>query len=71
MMTSKQKGNGSTGPGAISSQAVFGKAGNEHLKLTKLNLTFLTFTAAVLLLIAGMLLRGGADNAVGSQFVKR
>ena len=60
-MTSKQKGNGSTGPGAISSQAVFGKAGNEHMKLTKLSLTFLTFTAAVPL-ISGMLLRGAAQT---------
>jgi hypothetical protein len=66
-MTSKQKGNGSTGPGAISSQAFndaqyrrsrsqpasnysqafFGKAGKTHMKLTKLSLTFLTFTAEV------------------------
>jgi hypothetical protein len=60
-MTSKQKGDGSTGPGAISSQAVFGKAGNEHMKLTKLSLTFLTFTAAVPL-ISGMLLRGAAQT---------
>jgi hypothetical protein len=61
-MTSKQKGNGNTGPGAISSQAFFGKAGNEPTKLTKLKLTFLTFTAPVTLLIAGMLLRGTAQT---------
>jgi hypothetical protein len=60
-MTSKQKGNGNTGPGAISSQAVLGKAGNEPMKLTKLSLTFLTFTASVLL-ISGLLLRGAAQT---------
>src|ERR1700686_5294049 len=60
-MTSKQKGNGNIGPGAISSQAFFGKAGNEPMKVTKLSLTFLTFTAAVLL-ISGMLLRGAAQT---------
>jgi hypothetical protein len=37
------------------------KPGNEHMKLTKLSLTFLTFTAAVLL-ISGMLLRGAAQT---------
>src|SRR3984885_4065336 len=56
-MTSKQKGNGSTGSGVISSGAFFGKAGNEPMKWTKLSLTFLTFTASVLL-ISGLLLRG-------------
>ena len=60
-ITSKQTGNGSTGPGVISSHAVFGKAGNEHMKLTNLSLTFLTLTAAMLL-IAGMLLRGAAQT---------
>ena len=60
-MTSNQKGNGNTGPGAISSQTVFGKAGNEPMKLTKVSLTFLTFTAPVLL-ISGLLLRGAAQT---------
>jgi hypothetical protein len=60
-MTSKQKGNGNTGSGAISGQTVFGKAGNEPMKLTKLSLTFLTFTASVLL-ISGLLLRGAAQT---------
>ena len=60
-MTSKQKGNGNTGPGAISSQTVLGKAGNEPMKLTKLSLTFLTLTASVLL-ISGLLLRGTAQT---------
>jgi hypothetical protein len=60
-MTSKQKGNGNTGPGAISSETVLGKAGNEPMKLTKLSLTFLTFTASVLL-ISGLLLRGAAQT---------
>jgi hypothetical protein len=60
-MTSKQKGNGNTGPGAISSQTVLGRAGNEPMKLTKLSLTFLTFTASVLL-ISGLLLRGAAQT---------
>ena len=60
-MTSKQKGNGNTGPGAISSQTVLGKAGNEPMKLTKLSLTFLTLTASVLL-ISGLLLRGAAQT---------
>jgi hypothetical protein len=61
-MTSKQKGFGNTGPGAISSQAVLGKPGNEPMTLTKLSLTFLTFTAVVTLLIAGLLLRGAAQT---------
>jgi hypothetical protein len=60
-MTSKQKGNGNTGPGAISSQSVLGKAGNEPMKLTKLSLTFLILTASVLL-ISGLLLRGAAQT---------
>src|SRR5580704_14886975 len=60
-MTSKEKGNGNAGPGAISSQTVLGKAGNEPMKLTKLSLTFLTFTASVLL-ISGLLLRGAAQT---------
>jgi hypothetical protein len=59
-MTSKQKGNGNTGPGAISSRAVLCKAGNEPMKLTKLTLTFLTLPASVLL-ISGLLLRGAAQ----------
>jgi hypothetical protein len=61
-MASKQKGNGNTGPGAISSQAVLGKAGNEPMKLTKVTLTLLTLTTVVPLLIAGMLLRGAAQT---------
>ena len=60
-MTSKQKGNGNTGPGAISSQTVLGKPGNEPMNLTKLSLTFLTLTASVLL-ISGLLLRGAAQT---------
>jgi hypothetical protein len=60
-MTSKQKGNGNTGPGAISSQAALGKAGNGPVKLTKLSLTFLAFTASVLLL-SEQLLRGAAQT---------
>jgi hypothetical protein len=60
-MTLKQKGNGNTGPGAISSQTVLGTAGNEPMKLTKLSLTFLTFTASVLL-ISGLLLRVAAQT---------
>jgi hypothetical protein len=61
-MASKQKGNGNTGPGAISGQAVLGKAGNEPMKLTKVTLTLLTLTSVVPLLIAGMLLRGAAQT---------
>jgi hypothetical protein len=45
----------------ISSRAFFGKAGNEPMKWTKLSLTFLTFTASVLL-ISGLLLRGAAQT---------
>src|SRR5579864_8583202 len=60
-MTSKQEGNGNTGPGAISSQTVLGKPGNEPMKLTKLSLTFLTFTTSVLLIL-GLLLRGAAQT---------
>jgi hypothetical protein len=61
-MTSKQKGDGNTGPGAISSQAFFGKAGNEPMKLTKLRTTLLTCTAVAPLLIVAMLLRGAAQT---------
>jgi hypothetical protein len=61
-MTSKQKGNGNAGPGAISSQAVVGKTGNEPMKLTKLRLTLLICTVAGPLLIAGMLLHGAAQT---------
>src|ERR1700722_11098235 len=60
-MTSKQKGNGNTGPGAISSQTVLGKPGNEPMKLMKLTLTFLTLTTSVLL-ISVLLLRGAAQT---------
>jgi hypothetical protein len=65
-MTSKQKGYGNTGPGAISSQTVLGKAGNEPMKLTKLSLTLLTFTASVLL-ISVLLLRGAAQTTPSDQ----
>jgi hypothetical protein len=65
-MTLKQKRNGTTGPGAISSQAVLGEAGNEPMKLTKLSLTFLIFTASVLL-ISGLLLRGAAQTTTSDH----
>jgi hypothetical protein len=61
-MTSKQNGNGNAGRGVTSSEAVFGKAGNEPMKFAKLRLTLLTWTAAVPLLIAGMLLNGAAQT---------
>jgi hypothetical protein len=60
-MTSKQRANENTGPGAISSQTVLRKAGNEPMKFMKLSLTFLTLTTSVLL-ISGLLLRGAAQT---------